>query len=282
MLIKNLKIILDPSVSDHDVNDPNQLIFFGPLVMKQQLFVDKSNNEKFLKVVTDKRTIQSDQLSYLARSTAPQTININTVKPFDSDINDSVKPEISTIRLDRMKMGAALNTGLVFNALKTNPLLFTRPKRPFVTASISPMDEVSAVRPILVADHKLKSGIFIPINLPQPAATAAVTFRITDNKNNAPVYKCSISIIGTNSNNETNRVFNIETDHSGAITQNIPVGEYKLSLKADEYSVLDTRFSIADTNPQILEYKLQRQEIKFKSFFLIGMICEKMPKIPST
>jgi hypothetical protein len=285
MLIKNLKIILDSSVNDSDINNPNQLIFFGPMVMKQQLFVNQSNNEKFLKVVTDKRTIQSDQLSYLSKKTSPQTINITrpilTPQIFESAKVDAVKPVISTINIKRMNMGASLNNGPVLRAMEPTPIIVPL-RRSGVAIGEKIQDLSTPLKPILVVDHRIKSGIFIPINLPQPASIANITFRIKDSKNDAPIYKCSLSIIGTNSNNESNRVFNIETDQNGTITQNIPLGEYKVSLRTDEYSILDTKFSVANTNPQVLEYKLQREEIKFKSFFLIGMICEKMPKIPFT
>ena len=282
MLIKNLKIILDSSVSNEDVNNPNQLIFFGPMVMKQQLFVNQTSNEKFLKVVTDKRTIQSDQLSYLSRKTSPQTINIKTPlfrpKVFESTTGDPVNPVMSTIRVNRMNMGAVLNTSPVINAMR--PIsVFNPPRRPGVPVAVVPENK-NPVRPILVVDHRVNSGIFIPINLPKPASVANITFRIKDAKNDTPIYKCSLSIIGTNSNSENNRVFNIESDQNGTITQSLPIGEYTISLRADEYAVLDTKFSIINTNPQTLEYQLLRQEIKFKSFFLIGMICEKMPAIP--
>ncbi len=285
ILIKNLKIILDASINDQDVNNPNQLIFFGPMVMKQQLFVNQNNNEKFLKVVTDKRTIQSDQLSYLAKKASPQSINIKNfpgrLKVLERTTGNPVKPILSEIRVDRMKMGSALNTGSVISAMRTGPINIKEMKGPFVTSSIKPPDFATTTEPILVVDHRLKSAIFIPILLPPLPSQAIITFRIIDHKNNTPVYKCSISIIGTNSNNENNRVYNIETDRNGLITQNIPVGEYKISLRADEYAVFDTKVSILNTNPQNFEFKLQRQEIKFKSFFLIGMICEKIPKIPS-
>jgi hypothetical protein len=64
------------------------------------------------------------------------------------------------------------------------------------------------------------------------------------------------------------------------ISQMIPVGEYSIELRVDDYAILNQKFSVTNTNPLNLEYKLQREEVKFKSFFLIGMICERMPKIP--
>ncbi|WP_027377473.1 hypothetical protein [Kaistella palustris] len=279
MLIKNLKIILDSSVSDTDVNAPNSLIFFGPLVMKQQLFVNQNSKERFLKVVTDKRTLQSDQFSYLAKKTAPQTISIQRPpvlrsRVFESTSGDPVKPGVTTVTMDRMKMGTVLSSRpIILSALHP-----AEPVKP-----LSPKTEVPPMRPprpIVITETKLPQGIFIPILLPLPQSVANVTFRISDSKNSEPVYKCSISLIGTNSNNEMNRIYNIESDRNGTVSQNLPVGEYKISLRADEYAVVDGTLSVPNTNPIIREYKLQRGEIKFKSFFLIGMVCEKMPRIP--
>ncbi len=280
MLIKNLKIILDPNIGNSDVNDPNKLIFFGPLVMKQQLFVNQNNNERFLKVVTDKKTLNSDQLTYLAKKTSPPVLKIsaiNTAKPqiFESTTGtDPVKPQTTTVVMDRMKMGSILSTGPMLSTVNMTNLQPQNPVKPVTTVD----PKVSAV---LLSDIKLTSAVFIPIKLPPVVTTANVTFRILDKINGQPVYKCGISIIGTNSNNETNRIFNIETDQNGVISQNLPVGNYRISAKIDEYAIMETNINIPDTNPINLEYRLQRQEIKFKSFFLIGMVCEKMPKINS-
>ena len=289
MLIKNLKIILDSSVNDTDVNNPNQMIFFGPMVMKQQLFLNQSNNEKFLKVVTDKRTIQSDQLSYLSKRASPQMLDIKrtNIAPKIAESTTAtpvnvINPINSTIRIDRMKMGSALSNGPILNAMRAETFpIFRRGTTVEGATKLTQPGELPG-NVVLVRDHRTTSGIFIPINLPQAVSVANITFRVKDNKNDIPVYKCNLSIIGINSNSESNRIFNIETDQSGIISQNIPIGEYKISLRIDEYAILDTKFSVTTTNPQTLEYKLLREEIKFKSFFLIGMICEKMPKIPSS
>ena len=279
MLIKNLKIILDSSVNSADVNDPNKLIFFGPMIMKQQLFINKNNNERFLKVVTDKKILQSDQLSYLSRKATPQMVNIQIQgkRPqiFESSTGDPVTPVFNTIKVDRMKMGTVLTSRQTFTAVTPQPI------EPVRTTVATPL-ATDPIRPkTFPTNIKLTSAIFVPINLPVFENLSNVTFRVIDNKNNAPVYKCSISIIGTNSNNETNRIFNIETDLDGTISQKLPIGDYNISLKINEYAAFDAKINVPNTNPITLEYKLQRKQIQFKSFFLIGMVCEKMPKIPA-
>ncbi|SIQ90047.1 hypothetical protein SAMN05880574_1323 [Chryseobacterium sp. RU37D] len=250
MLIKNLKIVLDPSITNDTVNNPNQLIYFGPLIMKQQLFVNKANNQKFLKAITNVRTIKSDQLNTLTRKTATLDAKISVPEAAPQPVAQPVTetPKVSPVFNNKINMG-------MMGAIRT-----MRPVTPVVGT------------PIRVP------GIFVPIKVPIPTqpTAASVQFKVFDKINNDPIYKCAISIKGTNNN----RIFEIETNEIGMISQMIPVGEYSIELRVDDYAVLNQNFSVVNTNPVNLEYRLQREEVKFKSFFLIGMICERMPRIP--
>ncbi|KMQ69238.1 hypothetical protein ACM39_03815 [Chryseobacterium sp. FH2] len=266
ILIKNLKIVLNSSITNDTVNNPNQLIYFGPLIMKQQLFVNKNNNQKFLKAVTNVRTIKSDQLNTLTRKTA---IAENTKSSVQNDFieKSAVQPEAESLKATP---NVAFN-----NTINMNVLNSARNLRP-VTTIITPQPQpIKPVQPNPVAPIKIP-GIFIPITYPVQPTGANVQFKVFDKINNDPVYKCSISIKGTNNS----RIFEIETNEIGIISQVIPIGEYSIELRIDDYAVLNQNFSVANTTPLNLEYRLQREEVKFKSFFLIGMICERMPKIP--
>lgn len=270
MLIKNLKIVLDPSITNDTVNNPNQLIYFGPLIMKQQLFVNKSNNQKFLKAITNVRTIKSDQLNTLTRKTetpdAKITIPETTVNPAPQAVQPATEaPKVTPVFNNKINMSVL---GAVRNL---------RPVTPVATPVQPQPAPVKPVTPIVATPIRIP-GIFVPIKVPvtvQPTA-ANVQFKVFDKINNDPIYKCAISIKGTNNN----RIFEIETNEIGMISQMIPVGEYSIELRVDDYAVVNQNFSVTNTNPLNLEYRLQREEVKFKSFFLIGMICERMPKIP--
>ncbi|SDQ11246.1 hypothetical protein SAMN05421664_0546 [Chryseobacterium soldanellicola] len=272
MLIKNLKIILDPSITNDTVNNPNQLIYFGPLILKQQLFVNKSNNQKFLKAVTNVRTIKSDQLNTLTRKTAvAETLKASPAefvsKPAAQPVPEAVKVN-PNVAFNRVNM-TALNT-----AINARPVM----PAPHIATPVQPQPTpVKPVNPVVTGPIRIP-GIFVPIKVPvqvQPTA-AMVQFKVFDKINNDPVYKCSLSIKGTNNN----RFYEIETNEIGMITQMIPIGEYSIELRIDDYAILQQNFSVTTTNPLNLEYRLQREEVKFKSFFLIGMICERMPRIP--
>ncbi|WP_299176032.1 hypothetical protein [uncultured Chryseobacterium sp.] len=275
ILIKNLKIILDPSITNDVVNNPNQLIYFGPLVMKQQLFVNKNNNQKFLKAVTNVKTIKSDQFNTLSK----KTVIAESIKASAATTTFTAKPAVqpapvATAKMAANPVSAKMNIGNIGSVISN----IKNPKpTPHAATPVQPVTPVKPVTPAPVTPIKIP-GIFVPIKtpVPTPPTGALVQFKVLDKINNEPIYKCAISIKGTNNN----RIYEIESNEIGIVNQMIPTGEYSIELRIDDYAVLQNKFSITNTTPLTLEYKLQREEVKFKSFFLIGMICERMPKIP--
>lgn len=280
ILIKNLKVILDPSIVSTSVSNAEQLVYFGPMVMKQQVFVNKSNNQKFLKAITNVKTIKSDQLNYLAKKTmiagTPKATVIN-------NLSARISPDKEPVEMMKTETSASfagkINTGNLLNNIKN-----LRPLNP-VPHEASPVQPApQPANPIKVPWGSWGPKFpTIPIPTPTPIPVppipplgALVQFRILDKINNEPIYKCAISIKGTNNN----RVFEIESNEAGIISQLIPTGEYSIELRIDDYAILNQNFSVSNAIPLNLEYKLQREEVKFKSYFLIGMICERMPRIP--
>lgn len=276
MLIKNLKIILDPLINSDVVSNPNQLVYFGPLVMKQQVFVNKNNNQKFLKAITNVKTIKSDQLNYMARKSPPA----ETVKPVMEN-GPAARATAEPAQPETIKAAAAtagkINMGNILSGIRN--------LNPKPVHGASPVQPVTPVKPVTPVPGPVKTpwGTWgpkyptVPVPPPPPPAGANVQFKVFDKANNDPVYKCAISIKGINNN----RIYEIETNEAGIINQLIDIGEYSVELRIDDYAVLNEKFSVTNATPLTLEYKLQREEVKFRSFFLIGMICERMPKIPA-
>ncbi|KFF27088.1 hypothetical protein [Chryseobacterium vrystaatense] len=273
ILIKNLKVILDPSIISTSVSNNEQLVYFGPMVMKQQVFVNKNNNQRFLKAITNVRTIKSDQLNYLAKKTAitsPQKTNV--MNSFNARTAVQPGPAESSF-------AGKINTGNILNNIKN-----LRPLTP-VPHGASPVQPApQPANPINIPwgswgpkfpTIPTPTPTPIPIPIPLPSGSM-VQFRISDKINNDPIYKCAISIKGTNNN----RIFEIESNETGMISQLIPIGDYSIELRIDDYAISNQNFSVTNAMPLNLEYKLQREEVKFKSYFLIGMICERMPQIP--
>lgn len=245
ILIKNLKINLDPTISENLVNNPNQLIYFGPLVLKQQLFINKSSDQKFLKAVTNKETINSDQLNYLIKKSDP--IKIETSEKI------MVAPKTALLVDKPIRMRTVTAFGNTPVAETPKPV------------------EISTIKPIFINPVFIKDLTVAPVQ-----NTAPIFFKISDSISKTGIYKVAISIKGT----DNNRVFEIESNETGDVKTDLPFGSYKAELKADGYAVFSAEFKVENTNVLNLNYTLQREEVSFKSYFLIGMICEKIPKTP--
>lgn len=287
ILIKNLKVILDPSIISTSVSNAEQLVYFGPMVMKQQVFINKTNNQKFLKAITNVKTIKSDQLNYLAKKTAiVEAQKVNVINNFSARTALDPEPVENIKMMANPAFAGKTNMGNILNNIKNlsplnpaphgaSPVQPTpQPANPIKT----PWGSWGPKFPTIPTPTPVPTPAPtpIPIPVPPPPTDALVQFRISDKVNNEPIYKCAISIKGTNNN----RIFEIESNEAGMINQLIPLGEYSIELRIDDYAVLNQNFSVTSSMPLNLEYKLQREEVKFKSFFLIGMICERMPQIP--
>ncbi len=291
ILIKNLKVILDPSINSANVSNTEQLVYFGPMVMKQQVFINKNNNQKFLKAITNVKTIKSDQLNYLAKKTMiAESQKANVMNNFSARTALEPEPTENIKIMANPAFAGKANMGNILNNIKNlsplNPAPHgaspvqpaPQPTNPIKTpwGSWGPKFPTIPTPTPTPAPIPVPTPIPIPVPVPPPPIDAVVQFRISDKVNNEPIYKCAISIKGTNNN----RIFEIESNEAGIISQLIPIGEYSIELRIDDYAVLNQNFSVSSSTPLNLEYKLQREEVKFKSFFLIGMICERMPKIP--
>lgn len=282
ILIKNLKVILDPSIVSASVSNTEQLIYFGPMVMKQQVFINKNNNQRFLKAITNVKTIKSDQLNYLAKKTVIAENKASIISSFSAKTAIGSEPAEKLQTAAHVSFSGKTNMGNMINAVKNlQPLNPVPHEASPVQPVIQPTNPIkipwgSWVPKFPTIPTPIPTPTPIPIPVSLPPAGAVVQFRVSDKINNDPIYKCAISIKGTNNN----RIFEIESNEAGMISQLIPPGDYSIELRIDDYAILNQNFSITNVLPLNLEYKLQREEVKFKSYFLIGMICERMPRIP--
>jgi len=121
-----------------------------------------------------------------------------------------------------------------------------------------------------------RADLFTKFDVKIVEQASQVFFNIHDSNTQKGIYKCSLSIKGT----DNNRVFEVETDQNGQISAAIPIGSYALEVRADGYTVLSNSFKLENTNPVTHTFPMDREEVKFKSFFLVGMVCECIPKIP--
>jgi len=243
ILIKNLKINLDPNVKQAEVSNLDQIIYFGPIVMKNQLFVNAGNNTRFIKAIRNKDVLASANVKYF-----------------------------------RTKAAAAdpVSAPVAATAPAAAPLMGTIRTSPVMTASIRTR----------VIDHRtpqwnhlvFNPGLFHPVVInPLPVISlATVVLAVKDSVSGAGIYKSEISIMGVN-----NKYFKeIESDQEGTTNVELPVGNYTINIQKDGYKILEEPLNIENLNTLSKNYSLIPESVTYDSFFLIGMICEKLPKIP--
>ena len=252
MLINNLKINIDPTVSADAVSNINQLIHFGPIIMKSQLFVNSNNNTNFIKAVRNKETLRSNNVKYYTDKAEINKVETITTPP---------KPVATTPHI------------------AVSPITMTRP-------TIMRPKPVMEARTLEVSRPIMTSTILVNPVLFQPAIVATINVgnlttivvNIKDSVTKQAIYKSEISIIGIN-----NAFFKeIESNKEGSTELKLPIGNYKITIIKDGYRVFEEELKIENQNTISKEYSLKPESVNYDSFFLIGMICEKLPKIPNS
>lgn len=240
ILVRNLKINLNDTVTTNQVDDLNQIIHFGPLIMKNHLFVNGQTNVKFLKPIKNKLTLTSENVkTFSKKNETTKTITSNELKLTTAT---SLKP---TARV----------------AVATN-LSSATPVKPINTL----------VKPLVVQPLMFNTIDLFPVK--NPLTKLNITTK--DKFSQETIYKSEVSITGTNIT-----VFKeIETDQNGIISCDLPIGNYNVQIRKDGYSILNDHFQITDKNPVSKEYILIPESVQYNTYFLIGMICEKLPKLP--
>ncbi|MGX7666358.1 carboxypeptidase-like regulatory domain-containing protein [Flavobacterium pedocola] len=251
IVLRNLKINIDPTIEANAVNNINQLIHFGPIIMKNQLFVNSSNNIRFIKAIRDKETLTSSNLKYYSSKVSTET---PPIKPPVAQPAESVSHTTAPIRPMILRRGA----------ISTMREATSEPVKPPVTPVKPPV--TMHFNPIL----------FQPVIINPNLNLCKTVFNVLDSVSKQPVYKSEISIIGTNNN-----IFReIESDKDGTIEFQLPIGNYKVKIKKDGYKIFEEELKIENNIPVAKNYSLAPESVTYDSFFLIGMICEKLPAIP--
>ena len=249
-LIQNLKINIDPTVSASVVSDINQLIHFGPIIMKNQLFVNSTNNISFIKAVRNKETLTSTNVKYYSDKAEISKVETRTVE---------TPPIVSAPRMASARVMAA-------RPIVMDPKPIITPK-PVVSTAI--LSSTILVNPVLFQPAIVTTII--------PANQTTIVVNIKDSITKQAVYKSEISIIGIN-----NAFFKeIESNKEGSTEIKLPIGNYKLTIIKDGYRVFEEELKVENQNTISKEYSLLPESVNYDSFFLIGMVCEKLPKIPN-
>jgi hypothetical protein len=269
ILIKNLKINLNPIIPQDQVNQLNQIIQFGPIVMKPQLFVNKANNVGFLKAINNKEILDSNNLQYYKNKVEASNLNLKNVQPNIENLK-TVAPIAAMDTAKPLQPMASAMSFKKFNApIASMRAIRTDDLRPEI---IDDQVDEPIFTPIL-----LNPILFQPVEIIPIAQTLATVFINTkDSISKSPVYKSQISIRGINNN----YFGDIETDEKGTISTMLPIGNYAVEIKKNGYAIFADEIHIENTNTMTKNFELQPKTVSYETFFLIGMICEKLPKIP--
>ncbi|GEC78726.1 carboxypeptidase-like regulatory domain-containing protein [Flavobacterium aquatile] len=249
LLIKNLKINIDQAVDASTVSNVNQLIHFGPILMKNQMFINSNSNVKFIKAIRNKEVLQSTNIKNYNNKAV---VNATTITPITATISAPIAPIVTA----------------------ATPITPVTPMQPRVVLHRPiTMKPVLDVKPVI-----LNPVLFHPIKIIEINNNLAnVIFTVKDKITKIGIYKTEISIMGTN-----NSVFKeVESDENGTINFQLPIGNYSVEIKKDGYSLLKTTLNIINTNTVNQEHILNPESVTYDTYFLIGMICEKLPKIPT-
>lgn len=161
-------------------------------------------------------------------------------------------------------------------ATTVKPVVMMAPK-PTAVAVATPV--ATTVKPHIMTSFNrailVNPGLIKPIDVPKPQL-AKIYINLMDSISKTPIYKCSISLKGI----DKNWVMEVETNENGLATVDIPQGNYTLETTIDGYERIHKEVNIPNTNPVTVSYNLEREQVKFTSYFLIGMICERIPKTP--
>jgi hypothetical protein len=242
VFIRNLKINIDATVKPELVENIGQLVRFGPMLMKSQLFVNASSNQRFLKAVDNGSTLKSDNLNYLSRKVEAFV----ETKPADPQPAAFLMASAPAARRLASRSAASV-------------LMETR------------------VAPLSLRGRLVNPELFQSITIPDlPVNLTSVVLAAGDSISKAPLYKCSISVLGTN-----NSLFReVETDKDGRISFSLPVGTFRVELRKDGYARMAVDLNIENSTPVNRAYALVRESVSYSSYFLLGVVCERLPKIP--
>lgn len=247
VLIRNLKINIDASVKPEQVEGIGQLVRFGPMLMKTQLFVNASNNRQFLKAVDNNVVLKSDNLVYLTRK---------------AELMEEPKPAAPAAPAPAPAAPVIMNVSPAMRRVARPATLMRDVRLETVEAPIALRLSRELIQPVRIID--------LPTNLTN------VTIAVTDSLSTSPLYKCSVSVVGTN-----NSFFReVETGKDGRITCSLPTGAYRVEIRKDGYSVASGDLNIDNNTPVSRQFALVRQTVSYSSYFLLGVVCERLPKIP--
>lgn len=250
MLMKDLRIILKENLSSTEKKEieKNSVIKFGPIFMKNQFFRNKISNEAFVKPITSKSLIKK-----------------RIFKKMEIKI-DKASPSLAT-------------------TLKPKPKVVTRSRRatPLATHRVNPtmMARISTKKDSNIKLHKVntsaiklnaKMALIHKVDWNKTKTQSNLHFTLKDKHTKEPLYKSEISIQSKN----TSLFKEIESDENGKISTTLPAGSYEITVRKNGYKEVKFTQAILTNKNQNISKTLEPKEVVYDSYFLMGIIGEKI------
>ena len=239
IFIKNVDILLLPSLKNSDIDLSTVFLKFGPMLLQNQFFLNSNLTSMSLQPVKNKGIYKSKNFSNLNKnfSSKLNKLGDNTVVA-NQPLTTSNKILIQNINKHKIGILDKSNIGTSFNATLINKFnLFN----------------LSAVKTEALPD----SGMLI--------------LKIKNQKNISEVInKCEVTIIGIN-----NQIIKaLIANDNGEVNVLLPIGQYNITLRKDGFTILEFKQDITSKNNTIIEKTLDPTNISYNSIFLIG-VCLK-------
>ena len=259
IFIRNLKIYINEEAFNTQKLDPLSVIKFGPIFLKNQVFTNKKSSENFFKAITNNRILKSEQLTGI-----------------ENKLEEVIKPVSTRVVVSPSGPGSVIRGG--FERISKPERVVNRDPGSIRILGREKLTASTIGNPVnkdLLIKTKLDLSMFNKRKL-FSTGLSKVSFEVTDKANRTGVYKADIAIRGVNVNYSSS----VETDADGLIASELPAGKYEIEIRKDGYEMDKSEMDVLQNTPLKVSKDLRVKNVSYKDFFLIGAICEMMPKIP--
>lgn len=246
MLMKDLRIILKENLSSTEKKEieKNSVIKFGPIFMKNQFFRNKISNEAFVKPITSKSLIKKSMFKKME-------IKIDKTSP---SLATTLKPKPKAVTRSRRATPLA--------ARRVNPTMMAR---------VNPKIKLHKVNtPTIKLNSKM--ALIHKVDWNKTKIQSNLHFTLKDKHTKEPLYKSEISIQSKN----TSLFKEIESDENGKISTTLPAGSYEITVRKNGYKEVKFTQAILANKNQNISKTLEPKEVVYDSYFLMGIIGEKI------
>lgn len=258
LLIKDIKVILHDNldVKEKKAIEAESLLKFGPLFMKNQFFTNLHSKESFIKPITNKKVYKN------------LAMNIDKQLVFD-------KPKIMVSHHKLKPHRPLINRK---QALTMKLASVSHKKKRTKTTKVKSERIVPGAKPILKPMNAVSTNFILPslmvhsFNWVDTSKQARLHIKVKDKILKTGIYKVEVLIKST----KDNYFKDVETNHQGVISFQLPKGNYRIELRKNGYKEISFAIVVQENKNIELKKTLEPKEVVYDSFFLGGIIGEQI------